>query len=50
MIPKPLQFLLLLPLIVGGVFPRAGLVLFAVGLLALAVWWLRMVVAVVLGE
>lgn len=50
MIPKPIQFLVLLPVAIGGMFPRLGLAVFAVGLLALAVWWLRLVFAVLFGD
>lgn len=50
MIPKPVQFLLLIAIAIGAVFPRTGGVVFTVGLLALAVWWLRRVLALLLGE
>lgn len=44
MIPKPLQFLLLVPLAFGPIAPRFFLGLFVLGLVGLALWWLRMVV------
>jgi hypothetical protein len=49
MIPKPIQFLLLLPLAFGPVAPRFFLGLFALALFALVLWWLRLVVDMVLG-
>ncbi|WP_156779041.1 hypothetical protein [Acidovorax sp. RAC01] len=50
MIPKPIQFLLLLPLALGPVAPRFFLGLFALGLVALVLWWLHLVVAMALGK
>lgn len=50
MIPKPIQFLLLLPLAFGPVAPRFFLGLFALGLVALVLWCLRLVVAMALGK
>lgn len=50
MIPKPIQFLLLLPLAFGSVAPRFFLGLFALGLVALVLWCLYLVVAMVLGK
>lgn len=50
MIPKPLQFVLLLPLALGAMAPRFFLGLFLLGLVGLALWWLRLVLAVLLGD
>lgn len=50
MIPKPIQFLLLVPVAIGGMFPRLGLAIFALGVLALVVWWLRLVFALLFGD
>ena len=50
MIPKPLQFLLLAPLAFGPIAPRFFLGLFALGLVGLALWWLRMVVDLLFGD
>ena len=50
MIPKPLQFLLLVPLAFGTMAPRFFVGLFLLGLVALALWWLRLVLRVLLGN
>ena len=50
MIPKPLQFLLLVPLAFGPMAPRFFVGLFLLGLVALALWWLRLVLRVLLGN
>ena len=50
MIPKPLQFLLLAPLAFGTMAPRFFVGLFLLGLVALALWWLRLVLGVLLGN
>ena len=50
MIPKPLQFLLLVPLTFGPMAPRFFLGLFALGLVGLALWWLRMVLDLLFGD
>ena len=50
MIPKPLQFLLLAPLAFGPMAPRFFLGLFLLALVGLALWWLRMVVDLLLGD
>lgn len=43
MLSKPIQFLLLAPIVFGTIAPRFFLVMFAVGVAALAVQWLRAV-------
>jgi len=50
MIPKPLQFVLLLPLAFGTMAPRFFVGLFLLGLVGLALWWLRLVLAMLLGD
>lgn len=50
MIPKPLQFVLLAPLAFGAMAPRFFVGLFLLGLVGLALWWLRLVLAVLLGD
>ncbi len=50
MIPKPLQFVLLLPLAFGAMAPRFFVGLFLLALVGLALWWLRLVLAVLLGD
>ena len=50
MIPKPLQFLLLVPLAFGYMAPRFFVGLFLVALVGLALWWLRMVVDLLFGD
>lgn len=50
MIPKPLQFLLLVPLAFGPIAPRFFLGLFVLGLVGLVLWWLRMVVDLLFGD
>ena len=50
MIPKPLQFLLLVPLAFGTIAPRFFLGLVVLGLVGLALWWLRMVVDLLFGD
>lgn len=50
MIPKPLQFLLLVPLAFGTIAPRFFLGLFLLALVGLAIWWLRMVLAMLFGD
>ncbi|MGP1692052.1 MAG: hypothetical protein ACTS6O_06060 [Giesbergeria sp.] len=50
MIPKPLQFLLLVPLAFGTMAPRFFLVVLLLALAGLAVWWLRLVLGVLLGD
>ena len=50
MIPKPLQFLLLVPIAFGTMAPRFFVGLFLLGLVALALWWLRLVLRVLLGN
>ena len=50
MIPKPLQFLLLVPLALGTIAPRFFLGLFVLGLVALALWWLHAVLAMLFGD
>ena len=50
MIPKPLQFVLLVPLAFGAMAPRFFVVLLLLGLVGLALWWLRLVLAVLLGD
>ena len=50
MIPKPLQFLLLAPLAFGPVAPRFFVGLFVLGLVALALWWLHVVLAMLFGD
>ena len=50
MIPKPLQFLLLVPLAFGTMAPRFFLGLFLLALLGLALWWLHLVATIVFGE
>lgn len=50
MIQKPLQFLLLLPVAFGALAPRFFLGLFLLALVGLALWWLRMALAMLLGD
>lgn len=50
MIPKPLQFLLLVPLAFGTMAPRFFLGLFLLALLALVLWWGRLVLSVLFGD
>ena len=50
MFPKPLQFVLLLPIAFGPLAPRFFVGLFLLGLVGVALWWLRLVVALLLGE
>lgn len=50
MIPKPLQFLLLVPLAFGTMAPRFFLGLFLLGLVGLAVWWLHTVLKLLFGD
>ena len=50
MIPKPLQFLLLVPLAFGPMAPRFFVGLFLLGLVGVAIWWLRMVLAMLFGD
>lgn len=50
MLPKPLQFVLLLPIAFGPLAPRFFAGLFLLGLVGVALWWLRLVVALLLGE
>ena len=50
MIPKPLQFLLLVPLAFGATAPRFFVGLFLLALVGLAIWWLRMVLAMLFGD
>ena len=50
MIPKPLQFLLLVPLAFGATAPRFFVGLFLLALVGLALWWLRMVVDLLFGD
>ena len=50
MIPKPLQFLLLAPLACGPMAPRFFVGVFLLGLVALALWWLHVVLAMLFGD
>ena len=50
MLPKPLQFVLLLPIAFGPLAPRFFVGLSLLGLVGVALWWLRLVVALLLGE
>ena len=50
MIPKPLQFALLLPLALGFVAPRFFLGLFLLALVGVALWWLHTVLSVLFGD
>lgn len=50
MLPKPLQFVLLLPIAFGPLAPRFFVGLFLLGLVGVALWWLRLVAALLLGE
>ena len=50
MIPKPLQFLLLVPLAFGALAPKFFIGEFALGLAALALWWAGLVLAVLFGD
>ena len=50
MIPKPLQLALLLPLAFGWMAPGLFLALFGLGLVGLALWWGRAVLALLLGD
>ena len=50
MIPKPLQFALLLPLALGFAAPRFFLGLFLLALVGVALWWLRTVLSVLFSD
>lgn len=50
MIPKPLRFLLLVPLAFGTMAPRLFLGLFLLALVGLAVWWLHKVLKLLFGD
>jgi hypothetical protein len=50
MIPKPLQFLLLVPIAFGPVAPRFFVGLFLLALVGLALWWLHAVLAMLFGD
>ena len=50
MIPKPLQFLLLVPLAFGALAPKFFIGVFALWLAALALWWAGLVLAVLFGD
>lgn len=50
MIPKPIRFLLLLPVALGTVAPRFFIGVFLLGLLALCLWFLRLVLSVLFGD
>ncbi len=50
MIPKPLQFLLLVPLAFGSMAPRFFVGLFLLALVGLAIWWLRTLVSMLFGD
>ena len=50
MIPKPLQFALLLPLAFGWMAPGLFLALFGLGLLGVALWWMHSVLSSLLGD
>jgi hypothetical protein len=50
MIPKPLQFLLLVPLAFGTIAPRFFGALFLLALVGLALWWLHLVLLALFGE
>ena len=50
MIPKPLQFVLLVPLAFGATAPRFSVGLFLMALVGLALWWLWLVLSVLFGD
>ena len=50
MIPKSLQFLLLLPLAFGPMAPRFFVWIFLLALVGMAIWWLRTVLAMLFGD
>ena len=50
MIPKPLQFLLLVPLAFGPMAPRFFVGLFLLALVGLALWWLHTVLKLLFGD
>ena len=50
MLPKPLQFLLLVPLAFGTMAPRFFVGLFLLALVGVALWWLRTLVAMLFGD
>jgi hypothetical protein len=50
MLPKPLQFLLLAPLVFGPMAPRFFVGLFLLALVGVALWWLRTLVAMLFGD
>ena len=50
MIPKPFQALLLVPVVLASFAPSVALCVFALGLLGVGLWWLRLVLAVALGD
>ena len=50
MIPKPLQFLLLVPLAFGPMAPRFFVGLFLMALVGLALWWLHTVLKLLFGD
>ena len=49
MIPKPLQFLLLVPLAFGPMAPRFFVGLFLLALVGLAIWWAGRVLPMLFG-
>ena len=50
MIPKHLQFLILVPLVFGTLAPKFFIGVFALGLAALALWWAGRVLAILFGD
>jgi hypothetical protein len=50
MIPKPLQFVLLMPLAFGPMAPRFFLGLFLLALVGLTLWWLHAVLKLLFGN
>lgn len=50
MIPKPLQFVLLLPLAFGWVAPRFFVVLFLLGLVGVALWCVHLAASTLFGD
>lgn len=50
MIPKPFQALLLVPVVLASFAPGVALCVFALGLLGVGLWWLRLVLAVLSGD
>lgn len=50
MIPKPFQALLLVPVVLASFAPSVAPCVFALGLLGVGLWWLRLVLAVLLGD